>query len=1142
MRGASEERAGVALGAFVLHAPIGRGGMGEVWGGVHPGTGQPVAVKVVRVSEGGGGDFARTFRAEVQAAARLHHPNIIHVFDYGEISQAAARASGGALEEGSPYLVMELAAGGSLKELGMPRSWSELRAILLQVLDALAHAHARGVIHRDIKPGNLLVTDDEGGVPALKLSDFGIATAIESTGSRIEGPAAGTPYFMSPEQIHGLWRDQGPWTDLYSVGCLAVQLLTGYPPFYKPGQSVMDVVRAHVYTPLPRITPLLEAPPGLQSWLGALLAKSPRERLKRAADAAFQLMALGNPAWSPEGAEEALIETLPSAVKTAQGRSLPPLRVTVSLPSAGWTPEATPGTSAPPLPRSWERPAASRWSATLAGAGLGLFGVRPAPFVGRRSERDALWSALRQVLTEGRPRAVLIEGEGGVGKSRLVEWFTERAHEVGAATILHATHTQRGARTDGAPHMLARLLQCAGLRRDHVLDRVEVLLQDLDPTGAAREDAAALAELMAPALDHDDTGEFPRIRFANPEERHRVIARLLRLLAAARPVILWLDDLQWGSDAVALAQHLLRAEEPLPLLLVGVSRAEPQAEREAERRQLDALARLPRARRLPLAPLPLGEHRELVRALLGLEGSLAEEVAVRTEGRPLFATQLIGDWVQRGVLEPGERGFRLRAGEQIKIPADLFDVLLARLHTLIQRYPHPQAVQQSLEIAAALGQSVDEEDWRLVCRRCDVAVPDSLIDTLVRQRVAARTELGFAFTEALIHEALERASQQARRWTRLHRVCAGVVRDRYGEEAPVALQRIASHLLLAGEPAEALHPLLRSATLHRLIGDYLPAQTLLQQATALVNHLKAPPLDPRRAEILLEFTQLAFELGELQRAESYLQAAERVVLTAHHREDLLALSQELRARAAELRGDLDDALHGYELALDTWTQLGDMREVARALLAIGQVARLRGDHDDALRRFGAAHAILDRAAPDELLAFALHGLGASLAAQRQHPGAEAHLLRAVSLFQQLEHRTGLARTLHALGNHAAAQDHPDEAEEYLTRALRLAESTGFREAPLYRLDLALTHLAANRLHDARRAFEQARMEVAATGQQGLLGVAHAGLAAVAALQADWRAFDAQIDPALRLLLDSGWVHPNLPTHLEHAGDAAPSPR
>src|SRR5690606_36721832 len=137
-----------------------------------------------------------------------------------------AAAAGGRLAPASPYLVMELAEGGTLGPQHV-KSWAELLAVLSDVLSALAHAHARGVVHRDTKPSNVLVASD-----TFTLAAFGSAHALNarSHGEPSAPLSAGTAWFMAPEQILGLHRDEGPWTDLYAVGCLAHLLACGKLP------------------------------------------------------------------------------------------------------------------------------------------------------------------------------------------------------------------------------------------------------------------------------------------------------------------------------------------------------------------------------------------------------------------------------------------------------------------------------------------------------------------------------------------------------------------------------------------------------------------------------------------------------------------------------------------------------------------------------------------------------------------------------------------------------------------------------------------------------------------------------------------------------------------------------------------------
>ena len=195
----------IPVGPFHLDRIIGRGGMGEVWRARHVDGRHTVAVKVLTSQAAQDLYFQASFRNEARAAAGLTHPNIAAVFDYGRIPAEADRASEGRLRAGSPYLVMEMAAGGSLEGHLGRLEWRDIRVILLCLLDALAHAHARGVVHRDLKPGNALLA---GGWGRVKLTDFGLAHAPGSDSAlREDEGAVGTPAYMAPEQFEGSWRD-----------------------------------------------------------------------------------------------------------------------------------------------------------------------------------------------------------------------------------------------------------------------------------------------------------------------------------------------------------------------------------------------------------------------------------------------------------------------------------------------------------------------------------------------------------------------------------------------------------------------------------------------------------------------------------------------------------------------------------------------------------------------------------------------------------------------------------------------------------------------------------------------------------------------------------------------------------------------
>ncbi|MCA9559403.1 MAG: serine/threonine protein kinase, partial [Myxococcales bacterium] len=278
------------LGAFTLEAPVGRGGMGEVWAARHVASGAPVAVKLVTTAHAANPRFRAAFAAEVRAIARLNHPGIVAVHDFGRVTPPDADRAG--LAVGSPYLVMDLLDGGSLTPRLGVTPWDEARGILLALLSALAHAHARGVVHRDLKPENVLW----GGHPQrLQLTDFGLAfaadAALDGGDGEVAFAAAGTPAYMAPEQVLGGWRDLGPWTDLYAVGCLAYALVCGASPFARDTPAAS--VAAQMSEPAPPLVPTVAVPLELDAWIRALLVKDPDRRCRRAADAAFALRRLG---------------------------------------------------------------------------------------------------------------------------------------------------------------------------------------------------------------------------------------------------------------------------------------------------------------------------------------------------------------------------------------------------------------------------------------------------------------------------------------------------------------------------------------------------------------------------------------------------------------------------------------------------------------------------------------------------------------------------------------------------------------------------------------------------------------------------------------------------------------------------------
>ena len=227
-------------GRYELGELLGRGGMAEVRKGTDTRLGRIVAVKRLRTDLASDATFQARFRREAQSSASLNHPAIVAVYDTGE--ERAPDGPGGHTVA-QPYIVMEFVAGRTLRDiLREGRKILPERALEITsgVLSALDYSHRAGIIHRDIKPGNVMLTPSGD----VKVMDFGIARAISDASSAMTQTAAvvGTAQYLSPEQARGETVDSR--SDVYSTGCLLYELLTGRPPFI--GDSPVAVAYQHV--------------------------------------------------------------------------------------------------------------------------------------------------------------------------------------------------------------------------------------------------------------------------------------------------------------------------------------------------------------------------------------------------------------------------------------------------------------------------------------------------------------------------------------------------------------------------------------------------------------------------------------------------------------------------------------------------------------------------------------------------------------------------------------------------------------------------------------------------------------------------------------------------------------------------------
>ncbi len=318
---------------YELGTVLGRGGMGEVRDGLDRRLGRPVAVKLLRRDMAADAELRRRFEAEAKAAAGLAHPNVVAVHDTGE-------------QDGVPYIVMERLAGRTVADeiADGPLEPARVQRLAREALAALDAAHRAGVVHRDIKPGNLLLTPDS----SVKVADFGIAKAAETQPRDLTatGQVIGTPAYLAPERLEG--RPATAQSDLYSLGVVLYEALTGTKPY--KGNTPWGLAQAIVdgrHRPLAEVVP--GCPRALVATVERAMASEPDDRFRTAADMA---KTLDDPSRRRGGDATTVAASPGDATSTVAVPSSPP-DATEHLASPG--PGGHPGTSAGRVgsPRRW---------------------------------------------------------------------------------------------------------------------------------------------------------------------------------------------------------------------------------------------------------------------------------------------------------------------------------------------------------------------------------------------------------------------------------------------------------------------------------------------------------------------------------------------------------------------------------------------------------------------------------------------------------------------------------------------------------------------------------------------------------------------------------------------------------------------
>lgn len=1065
----------VQLGPFRLLEPVAAGGMGVVYKAEHREQGVPVAIKLLTRAGARSPTFLEDFHNEVRAAASLDHPAIVSVLDHGLAPEDIGAHIDG-VPSSSPWLAMEFVPSGTLKHSAWRNNWRSVREVMLGVLDGLAHAHARGVVHRDVKVANVMVRESPqltGNPWRVQLTDFGIAAALDAA-PKVEGAeGAGTPSYMAPEQFVGGWRDQGPWTDLYAVGCLAWSGITGRTPFRG---NMMALAHAHLSRPLPKLEPLWPVPEGTEDWLRRLLEKDPAQRYRHAADAAWALLALGD---APDDGEDD--ETL---IRVERGRVAENTTLIFDTREvASVVGKVVTGTAAvhavPPIPSSWRRPD-RRPDLGLIGVGLGVYGLRAVPMVGREAERDQLWSALRKAHANPGALALVVRGPAGVGKSKLVHWIAERAIEVGAATVVRVEADANGGPGHALTQLVQRALRTAGLHGDELTEHIEARLVSF-----GREDhweATALAEIVEP------TG---RVSFGKPAEKWAVARRLIQDLAADRPALLVLDDAVLDPELLDFVEWLLQRGTESSVLIAMAARDEHLAERKAQAAKLltlDVHTQL-------VGPLDEAERRELVRELLGLTGQLAARVEARSAGNPMFAVEIIAEWVRTGVLQATKRGFALAPGAKAELPDSLYEVWAKRTRELAKQLGR---ARMALFTAVGIGLEVDARLWHASCQAFEPPLAADDLRKVARVLRDAQLidleESGFRFRQPMFVESVRRLVREAGGWPMANEAIARALEH---FDVPYKDERMGLHLVAAGHHERAFAPTLAGIAKRRGDGESRLSMAHIQQRLIpLMHEAGIPESDPRWGEVVLirqrthallcdydaagvdaqllvdnaqalgwktesvGYRALAVNNLRLGDATTSLAMLDKAIASAEATQDMPALAGALRWRG-EIAWDIGHhKAEQYALeALPLIEEHLDPLNVGHSLITAASMYRRRGEYVEARRCFERARELFEQAHSRKSLLHAVFAEGILLAQQKNYDDSDACYREALEHAVATEGMLAQGYCLEGLADNQRRRGNLDAAEQGIRDVLAYYARTNQTDVFTTQLTLAQIQLA-----------------------------------------------------------------------------------
>ncbi len=1019
-------RHGQRLGPYLLRSELGSGGMGTVFlartmrdtEALKEGT--EVALKVVHPHLPAKHGFLERFHQEVAAGRRVRHANVVPTYDMGEVRLGEATTL---------YMSMAYVEGQTLRDLlqdlgRVPEAL--VREILRQVADGLSAIHAAGIVHRDLKPENILVTEDH----EVRITDLGVARLMEASQRLTSvGQFAGSVMYAAPEQFRG--DHVGAPTDLYALGVVAYELLTGENPFRH--DASMAVMRAHLeHRPPPLTDTKAEVSPFLSSVVAQLLAKDSERRFPSAAHLRDVLAAGESSEWWAER------ET------AARGRDRRVPRIPVRRETRLYGRER----ALARLKRAWE---------------------------------DA---------RAGHGNTLLIVGEPGIGKSRLVDAFLETI-DGEDAHVLYGSY---------APAYAAGALTSAILDHFGSSDLASALRPYLAET------PGLVPAAVSSVLGLGRTEDAPPLPI---DALQAVAANLVRALADERPLLWVVDDLDGAyGDALKVVLAMARALEGHRVLLVLTTGQDLDPETAA------ALGRMPNTSRFELSRLSPREVVELLQDAFhsqALAERLGVKIAYKSDGVPFFVFEMIRSLRDGRFIEelPDGTFTQSRIVDEIEVPSVVRDLVRARLADVSKE---ERAI---LDIGAVEGFEFDADLVARVLERKRVAVLQDLADVERRLGLVRAAGRMFQFDHHQIREVVYEDLTPALR-ADYHGLLAEayLAREGTGEISGQAAAFLALHLLRGTSPAgtkpyvlpalahlratfrheaaleiaenalaqsgllesaDRIEVLSGAATGFELLGRWDDEKTALEEAMALAD---AGGDMAQRAALRTRLGHLHARRAAWDEARGAYDAALEIARTSG---DGAAAARAEAGRADMLRvlGEYDAAETHYERAREMARTSSDLRGEWTALIGLADLAKRRGQNEKASTLYAQAMGLAETVGDDRAVSRTCSSFGSALMKLGRYDEARAQNERAVEISRRIGDRVGEVYAVGNLGNLHTRVARFEEARVCQERALDIAREIGDRRAEAAGFaNLGMVHLHLDELERARASFE-AKLAVSA---------------------------------------------------------------